>query len=233
MLRNRNKSSIAENKWNKRTRTTIIICFSCVLLGWLLLGINHWLCFIDDTMIISAFSILSNVISAGMIVMTAIQINKSVDSEYLKNKPQLKIFVFTSTDTHVNPENGKVVINKKGKYHYTFCTNLGEKNRSFQFYGICRKDDYSKIILPQKKGKYGDLFWINDQALKYVYPYLKKPDSQPEWNFENLDPGEVSKRYRLNITEAEEKLKRTSDLEDFYILYVDSTGYIFKELIHF
>ena len=108
---------------------------------------------------------------------------------------------------------------------------MGEKSRSFQFYGVCRKEDYPKIIIPKKKGKYGDLFWMNEQALKYVYPYLKCPISQPKLDFETLGPGEVSKHYKINLTDVEKELKKSNELEEFYVLYVDSAGYIFKELV--
>lgn len=226
-----NKFLVVENKWNKWSIVTIIVCFSLAFLGWGFLDLNHCLKLTNDSTITNCFSILSSVFTAGMIIMSAIQIGKSVDDEYFKNKPQLAIVMYSSLGMYMNPEDGKPVTDKNGKHNYSFCTNLGEKSRSFQFYGVCRKEDYPKIIIPKKKDKYGDLFWMNEQALKYVYPYLKCPISQPKLDFETLGPGEVSKHYKINLTDVEKELKKSNELEEFYVLYVDSAGYIFKELV--
>lgn len=230
-MQENNKFLVVKNKWNKWSIATIATCLSLALLGWGFLVLNHWLKLINDSIITDAFSILSSIFTAGMIVMSAIQIGKSVDDEHLRNKPKLGIVVFSSLGIYMNPEDGNPVVDKNGKYNYTFCTNLGEKSRSFQFYGVCRKEDYSKIIIPKRKGKYGDLFWINEQALKYVYPYSKLPESQPEWKFETLNPGEVSKHYKIDLTDVKKELKKSDELKEFYILYADSAGYIFKELV--
>lgn len=86
-----NKFLVVENKWNKWSIVTIIACFSLAFLGWGFLDLNHCLKLTSDSTITNCFSILSSVFTAGMIIMTAIQIGKSVDDEYSKNKPQLAI----------------------------------------------------------------------------------------------------------------------------------------------
>ncbi|NRN79205.1 hypothetical protein [Lactobacillus helveticus] len=221
------------NKIAKKPSTVIFYCCLIVVLAFILLVIDNW-CDLKLAPFIKNFvAVISSVVSMGMIIMSAIQIKLAIDDKRQKKQPKLKIFTFTADDAYTDPETGDFKIDREGKYNYTFCTNLGETKRSFQYYGICRKRDYPKIILPEKRGEYGDLFWINDKALKYIYPYLDHPEFQPRWKFETLDTGEVSKHYKINLTKAKERLKTLSknQLEEFYVLYVDSTGYIFKELI--
>ena len=79
-----NKFLVVENKWNKWSIVTIIVCFSLAFLGWGFLDLNHCLKLTNDSTITNCFSILSSVFTAGMIIMSAIQIGKSVDDEYFK-----------------------------------------------------------------------------------------------------------------------------------------------------
>lgn len=226
-----NLNEIKHNR-KKQILITVGVCITSFVLGIILLIINDQYDSKYEALITNIFSILSSSTSAGMILLTGIQILLSIDDRNSANRPRLKIFVLTKDDAFIDATTGEFNINRKGKHDYTFCTNLGQKNRAFQYYGICRKEDYTKIIIPKKKGKYGDLFWINSQALKYVYPYMKYPEYNPNWIFKTLNPGEVSEEYEISLTDAKNKLKENGKINDVYILYIDSTGYIFKELVH-
>lgn len=175
------------------------------------------------------FTGISAMTSAGMIMITGIQIIKSIKDNEEKNKPRLKIYVFTMHGIYIDKESGEEKVDKDGYYNYTFGTNMGEKSRSFQYLGICKKQDYSKIIL-DKKFKYGDKFRSSSSTLKYIYPYYKDNELQPKFDFITLKSGEVTPKYKINLTEfmQESKIDLTNSTT-FYILYIDSTGYIFKE----
>lgn len=99
--------------------------------------------------------------------------------------------------------------------YYIWAVNDGMSVGSFKFLGFCRKDQFSKIDTNDV------IFDPEHDGLQQLLPHSTN-------NFELLYPGQVSKE---RIVYSERVMERLNKPDDFYVIYMDAVGKIYKKEI--